>query len=143
MLSFVSIYLTVNIIFLDDTKVFSTSGFISGWRIWAAAIQPIALQVWRPNADGSYTLVGQNTYTSYATASTAILPVATADQIQVQAGDRIGWMHSGSSSYGVIKFTGSGNLVVSNSKKGLESRTLSNCLHCRNCIIIFHLFFQI
>lgn len=85
-----------SITFINTSVLAPVSGKISQWYLYADAgmyDHDVKLQVFRPVA-GGYQLIGQNSFT-LSTSGYTTLPVAAAEQINIQAGDLLGFRYNG------------------------------------------------
>eukprot|EP00298_Acanthocystis_sp_HF-20_P017674 c21803_g1_i3.p1 GENE.c21803_g1_i3~~c21803_g1_i3.p1 ORF type:complete len:1064 (-),score=458.95 c21803_g1_i3:71-3262(-) len=89
-----------NIQFIDQSLVFSKDGTVKEWNIFAHRPGTVKLQVWRIVQGERYKLIGE---TEINVSQTGVLkyPLPSFSEIQVEAGDVVGWRHTGA---GVISF---------------------------------------
>jgi hypothetical protein len=94
-----------NINFVDTTLVFGEAGLITSWDIWAGRENSaFALQVLRSTGNANeFQIVGENYFSGAGALGSVNLAIDELDQIQVQAGDFIGWWFG--SGQGVIDYT--------------------------------------
>ncbi|NUM36944.1 MAG: PEP-CTERM sorting domain-containing protein [Candidatus Brocadiae bacterium] len=83
--------------FVDTSVSFNISGKIESWNIYGTRSGPLSLQVYRKVSGTVYMLVGENTVTTNSTGSQTF-SIASANQIQFQAGDFIGWRFTATTS---------------------------------------------
>ncbi len=96
---------TNNITFLDTQDMAPITGSLTAWQLYAMNTGPVTLEVFQP-VSGGYKLIGQNPEV-ISSAGVITIPVASADQIHITAGDLIGFTyHQPSGVYGIISFNG-------------------------------------
>ena len=100
-----------NINFIDPTLVFTSNGYITSWDIYAGKDDSeFALQVFRSTGvTNAYTLVGENYFANAGALGVVNFDIAAVDQIQVLAGDIMGWWFGDNE--GAIVFSGSSDPV--------------------------------
>lgn len=90
-----------NIVFIDPSLVFTTSGKIHTWSIYGTISGWVSLQVYRSIGGNQFTLVGENELFAPGT-GLQNFSISEAQQINVQAGDMIGWNYHQTN--GIIHF---------------------------------------
>jgi hypothetical protein len=100
-----------NINFIDSNLAFAYNGKVTSWKIFAGrASSEFALQVFRSTGTtNEYTLIGSNYFSSAGGTGVQNYSIAAANQINVLAGDVIGWWFG--SGQGVIDYSNGNGLT--------------------------------
>jgi len=77
-----------------------SDGVISKWEYQAGSASGVILQVWRFVSGTNYKLIGQNTVDSSVNGKIKVVEVESGSQIEVKAGDYIGWTFIGQAAFG-------------------------------------------
>ena len=80
------------ITYIDPGSASPIAGRITNWFLWAKGTGDLKLQAFR-GVPGGYQLIGENAFTITGTGYTSI-PVPSAQQIDVQAGDILGFRYA-------------------------------------------------
>ena len=83
----------------SSSMTFNKRGFIKAWKLYSNLAANVTLIVVRPveDSDTKLTVVGMNPLKA-PNGKTAVIPVAAADRISVEAGDVIAWYYDSSPS---------------------------------------------
>ena len=116
---------------VDTSLEFTENGRIKNWSIWSGGSGEIYLQVFRSLGNNQYQIVGEN-YFSDVVEGLNTWSVDTAKQIEVMAGDYIGFSMNSSAAHIDFDYDDSGNLVYHSDDIGSwvtgigETATLAN-----------------